>query len=546
MNSSEALRSGISTPSMVVDGAADRSVLERVLTLPCIVLSAILLTSSKGGISIGSSNHAGLLPVMRRILDPGYLPGDFNIQLRLYHHRVFAWVLAGLSSLFGEERGVVLLHWAGALLMAASLWFLCRTLRLSLWSYLTLILLIASAFLWVGRGLEENDFIGNSEVQPPLFAHSFVVLALSLLIRARYRLAAFSLGLAVLLHLQIGVIATLMAAPFYALRLKDFGPRETARLALCYLAPAAPAILHLIEMMQRGLLRPASRTWSLPFYIDFRHPHHFELMSAAHGLWVGGHFAAMLAIHFWMKRRGFHEAARAIGVFLQATAALAALSLLHFTDYYILRNDRLANLQMIRLSPLVTVLGATALLLLIELIARRLADRTGRRWLPPAAAFALLLIATVAEIQAARREASEFHFGVLPYSSKQTSWVRMCNWIRANGPMDSAYLTPPGETGFTSLAHRSNIVEFKINPDGALQMAEWFERLRDLAGGSLPAERGLDNRKPLSKAYGRMTPDQLIAAGRKYNAKYAILPKESGVDFEVLYEVGELRLVRLP
>ncbi|MDX2034103.1 MAG: DUF6798 domain-containing protein [Blastocatellia bacterium] len=540
MNSSDALQADLPAPA-----APAGAVWERMLAFPSIVLSAILLTSAKGGISIGSSNHAGLLPVVRRILDPGYLPGDFNIQLRLYHHRVFAYLLAGLASLFGEARGIVLLHWTGALLLAASLWFLCRTLRLSLWSYLTLTLLLASAFLWVGWGLEENDFIGNPEVQPPLFAHAFVVFALALLIRSRHRLAAFCLGLAVLFHLQIGVTATLMVAPLYARRLREFGPREIARLALCYLAPAGFAIFHLVQMMQRGLLRPASRSWSLPFYIDFRHPHHFELMSAAHGLWVGGHFAAMLGIFFLMKRRGFHDAARAIGVFLTATATLALLSLIHFADYYLLRYDRFANLQVIRLSPLVTVLGAVSLLLLLDRLSRRLAERTGRRWVPAAAAAALLLVAAVAEIRAARRDEPAFHFGVVPYAARPTHWVRMCNWIRANGPTDAAYLTPPGETGFTSLAHRSNIVEFKINPDGAMHMSEWFERLQDLTGGRLPEDRGLKNRKPISKAYAKLTAEQLLAAGRKYNARYAVLSKENKVDFEVLFETGDLRLVRL-
>ncbi len=524
---------------------SSRAIAERASAVPFIVLSAILLTAAKGGVWIGSSNHAGLLPVVRRILDPGYLPGDFNIQLRLYHHRVFAWILAGFSRMLGEERGVVLLHWIGALLLAGALWYLCRTLRLSLWSYASLILLLASTFLWTGRGLEENDFIGNPEVQPPLFAHAFVVLALALLIRGRDRAAAFCLGFAVLFHLQIGVIATLMAAPLYARKLREYGPAELARLALCYLAPAGAALVHLAQMMQRGLLRPASQAWSLPFYIDFRHPHHFELMSAAHGFWVGGHLVAMYVMWIAFRRAGLTEAARAVGVFLVATTTLAGLSLLHFADYYLVRNDRLANLQMIRLSPLITVLGSISLLLFVERFARRAAERSGRAWIPRVAAVALLLVALVAEVRQARREEPEFHFGVIPYSSRTTSWVRLCNWIRDNGPTDAAYLTPPGETGFTSLTHRSNIVEFKINPDGALHMAEWFERLQDLTGGRLPEERGLKNRKPISKAYAKLTAEQLLAAGRKYNARYAILPKDSRVDFEVLHQAGELRLVRM-
>lgn len=514
------------------------------LAVLCIALVAVLCVTFNGGISVGASNHVGLLPVVRRLLDPNYLPNDFNISLRLYHHRVFAWLIAGLSTLVGEARGLVFLHVVGAAFFSTALWVLCRTLGLSWLAYLTAGLFLATGFLWTGLGLEENDFLGNPEIQPPLFAHAFVMLATACLIRQRWRWAAVCAGGAVLFHLQIGVVFTAMMAPLYAVRLREFGGRELLRLAGCYLLPAAPALLHLLSMLQRGLLKPAASAYSLADYIDFRHPHHFALMSAQHGLWVGGHVLALALLWWWLRRKQ-DVAARGVGVLLALSGTFVLLALAHFTDYYLLKQDKFANLQSIRLSPLLTVFGTLGLLLFLQL---RLAAR--ERWLPVAYGV-LLILAAAWGVRVARQPEADFYFGVRQYSDPATltgqrkRWVQMCNWIKANTPAAAVFLTPPAYEGFTVLTDRSDIVEFKINPDGALHMNEWFERLTDLSGGQLPRERGLDNRRPLNDAYGKLTAEQLLALARKYGASYAVLFKASPVPFEVLYANEGLKLVKL-
>jgi hypothetical protein len=131
----------------------------------------------------------------------------------------------------------------------------------------------------------------------------------------------------------------------------------------------------------------------------------------------------------------------------------------------------------------------------------------------------LLLLAMGWGVYGATREESEFYFGVRRYSDpavltgNRKRWVELCNWIKANTPRDAVFLTPPANEGFTVLTDRSDVVEFKINPDGALQMDEWFERLKDLTGNKLPPERGLDNRGPLNKAYGELSAEQLTGGG---------------------------------
>ncbi|HMV48665.1 MAG TPA: hypothetical protein PKD31_12985 [Blastocatellia bacterium] len=89
------------------------------------------------------------------------------------------------------------------------------------------------------------------------------------------------------------------------------------------------------------------------------------------------------------------------------------------------------------------------------------------------------------------------------------------------------------------------MAEFKLNPDGSLYLAEWFERLRDLAGGQLPAGRGFENRRPLDKAFAKLTKEQLLALSAKYNAGYAVLPKDSKAEFEAVYRNKDYRVVKL-
>ena len=512
----------------------------------CIVAVAVICTTFNGGISVGASNHAGLLPVVRRILDPNYLPNDFNVGLRLYHHRTFAYLLAGLSKLLGEDFAVITLHGIGALLLATALWYLCVTLRLSLLSYLALGAALATGFLWTGWGLEENDFIGNPEIQPPIFAHTFALFAAALLMQRRYQLAAFCAGCVIFFHLQIGVIVTLMIAPLFVghvIKL-PYLPSNLLKLAGCYLLPAAPALWHLSGMLQRGLLKPAASAVSLAEYIDFRHPHHFALMSLTHALWVTAHLIVLSSLWLWMRKRK-DTMTHAVSVMTVMSLTLGVLSLLHFSDYYLIRQDKFANLQSIRVSPLITVFGTTALLIGLQRLTQN------KIWLVIGLHCLFIAAAIWWGVRGTQHPDARFHFGVTRYrdlSDKRgirKQWIEMCNWIRINGARDTVYLTPPAYDGFTTLADRSNVAEFKINPDGALHLSEWYERLTDLTGGKLPHERGLDNREPLNKAYGALNADQFIALSNKYHAAFAVVPKSAKLPFTIQYENERFKLVKL-
>jgi hypothetical protein len=519
---------------------------ERIVPLLLVALVtlgvAVALAVFNGGIRLGSSNHVGLLPVVRRMLDASYLPGDFNIEMRLYHHRVFAYVVAALTAAFGEKYGLLVLSVAGLLALSAGLFYLCRTLKLPPWACLAAGLLVALRFLWAGYGVEENTFVGNREVQPPLFAHALMLWGLGAIGRdqevRRYRLAAFLAGLTLSFHLQIGLAFALIFAPFYLARLREFGVKETLRLAALALLPALPALWHAAEMFRRGV---NSSAFTLD-YLLFRMPHHFEPETAAHVCWVAGHVLLLGACYWWLKKMKRDES-RAVGVLLAASLVIVALALLHFADWYVLKVKTFVKPQFLRVTPLITVFGVLSLVAALHAWAdeRR---RRGDRRVPRFAQAALAVAVLGAGVYQVRK--AEYDFRVQYYPEQRSTWVEVSRWVGANLPADTAYLTPPARDGFTYLAHRSNVAEFKINPDGALYLTEWYERLSDLTGGKLPPGRGgFALRKPLDASYAALSEAQLLALAEKYRAAYAVLPQSSKADFPVLFQNKDYRVVKL-
>ncbi len=512
----------------------NQTLASQLLNLTSIFAVAIGMIYCNGGIGVGSSNHVGLLPVVRRILDPNYLPGDFNIALRFYHHRAFAYLVAGGSSLLGEDRALIVLGVLAMLAISAALFGLCSQLGLSRWGFLVVGAFIATRFLWTGRGLEVNEFLGDPEVMPPHLVHALVLFVLAALIKEKYRLAIFLTGLAILLHLQIGVTLALMTSPLYLIKLREFGFKETVLLLALAIVPASPALWHVTHMLQRGL---ASSTIPSAYYIDFRHPHHFELASAAAAFWVAGHLVIIALAYVFFRNRE-NQTGKAIGKLLVCCLSLVALCLLHFADYYLIKNDKIAQVQFLRVSTLITILGGICLLLMVERLLTT-------RMLMVAVNVVLIASAVAWGWYSPRRTEVPYYFGVKRFAEEKSNWVDAALWVRANGPRDAVYVVPPGRNGFSMLAERSIVAEFKLNPDGSMFLAEWFERLRDLSGGELPNGKGFDNRRPLDRAFAKLTNEQLLALSQKYNAGYAVLYRDSKAQFEVVYQNKDYRVVKL-
>lgn len=500
-----------------------------------ILFVAGLLIIFNGGIRVGFSNHTGLLPVVRRILDANYLPDHFGITLRLFHHRSFANLVAAFAKLFGEDNSLILLSIIGNIFLSLGLYALCRSIKLSILAFVALGFFLAMSVAWTGWGLETNTFVGNREIQPTTFAHASLLMATACLVCRRFRLTAFFAGLVVLFHLQIGFAFTLILLPFLVRSAKPSSFKEALILIALFMIPVTIPLIDVLQMLNRGLVKN-------PFTladIYFRQPAHFELKEPQAALWFIAHLCLQTIVYVWLRRSDKTES-DGMRVLLVMSLLISALSALHFIDYHYVKIGALAKFQFIRMSMIVTVFGALALILFLNTFARQ-------RLKAQELLVNLCLIAIVSLLYyfPATRQGVKYSFEISRYTEQNSEWVKACLWLRENSPNDALFLTPPGNEGFTYLSNRSNIGEFKINPDGAQYLAQWYERLRDLAGGELPNEKGFANIPLLNRGYASLNQEQLTLLGNKYRAQYAVLPKSSQVNLEIVFENNAYQIVKL-
>jgi hypothetical protein len=522
--------------SQTAETEASRRFTQILVPLGAILFVTGLLIVCNGGIRVGYSNHTGLMPVVRRLLDENYLPDNFGITLRLYHHRSFVYLVAGFAKLFGEDNALIILSILGNLFLSASLYALSRCLKLSVLAYLAWGFLIAMSIGWTGFGLETNTFLGSRETQPPTFAHAALLYSVAFYLRDRFRLAAFFAGLVVVFHLQIGFALALILLPFFALRLKTLGWREALLLVGFFLLPASLALIDVPHMLNRGLVKE-------PFTltdINFRQAWHFELKEAQAVYWFLAHLALQVIVFLWLRRSKKTEA-RSMGVLVALSLLITALSILHLTDYYVLKIATLAKFQFLRMSLIVTVFGALSVIVWIN---KYTGEKSNRAVI--VANLSLIGFATILYAIPATRQGAPYAFTIERYTARNNNWVKTCLWVKQNTPAGATFLTPPENDGFVYLSDRSNVVDFKINPDGGQYLAEWYERLRDLAGGTLPDKRGQENVPYLSKGYAGLSDQQLLALAAKYRASYAVLSKATTASFPVLYENEGFKVVVFP
>jgi hypothetical protein len=494
-----------------------------------------LVIALDGGILVGYENHAGMLPVVRRILDAGYLPGDFGIEIRAHHHRVFAWIVAMLSSSgLGENGALAVLAVASYATLFGALWALGGSLGLSPERRTLLCFAMASGFALINHGVEANRMLGNGPIMPPTLTHAFALLSAAAMVNRRWNAAFAWAGAVALIHLQIGaiwLIVVLITAGVYGVWRR---PREWLPGCLAMLALSSPALVDLVALSRQGL---AQGIQSLND-VNLRMPQHFNLQ--------GGRLATVavyLLVLCWLiwrwSRRGDARAERFAPLAVIAVTIMA-LTLLHYADYYLLHTGVLARVQLLRVSLIIPVLSIACLIAAIPQA-------------PPAGApRERLVLLSLAALMAAGALANAFFKGesptlnVVDASKADTPWADVCRWVREAGPV-GLYVTPPGQTGFTTFAGRSTVVEFKINPDGGAGLSQWLQRLAAVSGGALPRNSSRSSvAKQLDQAYARLGAEGFAALQRDYGVRTAIIPSGSALAGRVLYQNAGYRVVELP
>jgi hypothetical protein len=137
----------------------------------------------------------------------------------------------------------------------------------------------------------------------------------------------------------------------------------------------------------------------------------------------------------------------------------------------------------------------------------------------------------------------------LPYFGydhpRENDWTRFCRLVKAQTPADAVFVTPPHLGGFTMLAQRAEVANFKCTPSIEADLIEWKRRMDELAGRQLRCSGWPDCGQALAAGYGALREDDFLRLARKYQARFVVTSQQR-LGFPELLRLGDFLLYSVP
>lgn len=542
------------------------------------------------GYKFGNQNF---MPVIKAMAAHVPLDQNFNLWIRQYYHLDFMQLCAFLNRFF-DLPGIFFIGYCVSLfLFFIGLYLIAQTLfndvRLSLLApFLSL--------LWGSLSVESNIFWQNNTFDAMSSVWPFGLFAIYFFLNRKFFYASLFCGLGLAIHFQIG--ALIYGALFATLLLAT--PSSEKKKAVVKFLPGFLLIAALVVWQHRELL--SSLKFSIPgLSIDFaafRMPHHVRLYPVPFLLFFGmiaiGQMAYQRTKLFFLTPE---DRQKHLTVLVFCTVIFFSF-LVHYADYYILRVGKIVKWQCLRLSPVIHLFACLYVFFLsfrlwahqnflFKVFAILLFFVAGPFFLAPnfsketyayffaAGALSLALAVTMnsLSLNAQKKIAlvfllplvllfvSVFFLQAAPGGIRfkkatfvfdetraQGDWISLCKAIKLKTPEDSIFITPPYCSGFLFFAERPMIAEYHLNPLIDSQVVEWVRRMEDLTDtrdlmhqcNSLESCRSL-----LQKRYLSLTPLQVLAIARKYNAPFFITETRRSYPFYQMASTGQFVLYDL-
>ncbi|NJN64176.1 MAG: hypothetical protein HC882_04385 [Acidobacteria bacterium] len=121
------------------------------------------------------------------------------------------------------------------------------------------------------------------------------------------------------------------------------------------------------------------------------------------------------------------------------------------------------------------------------------------------------------------------HLALLPASADRRA---LYAWAASQSEEGDVFLVPPTWGEFRLVTRRAVVVDWKVVPFEAAEVAEWIARIDAITGGAgVPA--GADR---IDEAYMSLTCAQLQDVATRYGALYVVLPGERDPCGPVAYQ----------
>lgn len=544
------------------------------------VLTGGLLSVVLSGYQVGRSNHTVYLLDAFRRADPDLLARDWFTTQTLQYHGLFSILTRGLLEL-GGDRLMAAAFLVGFLLTMLALhyfgWRIVRALGGGPSTYL-----LACVFFHLsaaGTGLGGFQFLQDGAFLPSNVANVALLGGIATLMEGRLWLAALSLGVAAIFHINHAVIAPAimvvgtMAQPGIGVLLwrswqRWIGP--ALLLAAAVSANLLPALLHL-----RGYRPPESLPLRefIELYARLRHPHHYyppawglglfvvSLWSTLPAAWVllergyrlpDGPRRVLIAV-WWLLAGCVMLALLLAGVWF-ISERLVQLALFRFSIHWMFLacavlawgvvDSRWMRPQLRRwlLGGLVAVLAATYVLSVTGFAGSFVQDFVAARtaplllaatvmaaaclwagWarpLPPVLVTAGCIVVLLTGAIAWGRATG---LGYIP--DDPPAYRQLARWARDHTPKDALFLVPPGEQSWRIDALRAIVINVKGIPQTRAEMPEWKRRMQDVTGEPDLMRFASTFSRTLTAvdaSYDALSSEHLRDIARRYDCQYVV------------------------
>jgi hypothetical protein len=511
--------------------STDWPVLEIIAVLGLLCLTNLLS-------DIMARNDIDALPLARQFADPNWVPKDWSVNQPPVYRILFQSLFGSFIAHWGFLASSLIGRFFCYALIAWGLVLIGRKLGLNL----LLQMLAVAMFLRGHQGVAAGErIVGVLETK--IFAYAMVILAIAFMLRKRYRLMAFLLGLATSFHVLVGGYTTLFATVLIVLRRKIYFPsgRELGFMILLYLISGVFGLKPVIEQLSSPT--PASPIPISYIYVFLRMPHHLNPLSWPANWWITPTFYLVLlvssAVVVWLNRRTqtlpeqLEEYQAQIGLF-----QFTLISLIPYVLGLVIApfdsQGTLLQYYLFRVGDV--MLHLNACLLFACALNSIFASRKQQKLL----ALLCTIVVSISIVKGFHHFKTEFQ-STLNFPDKtqevDPQWKDMANWVRKNTPKNDIFVSPPVEfANFIWLTERPTIAKYKLMAQTKAGTLEWFSRMRDLSGNF----NGVDplthfSEKLLTEGYNNLTTDQAKALMVKYDAKYFVTRIQHQLDLPIAY-----------
>jgi hypothetical protein len=570
-----------------------RQVRIRVLPSAFAICFGMVMSLCMQGYRFGESNHTVYLLDALRSVDETLLGNDWFATRTLQYHVVFGTLSEVLLRLGILEPGflvgylLLLLAWHVA-------WFrLVHALGGTRMTYLLSVLLFF--LLAGGTGLGMYSFMQDSSFLPSNIANVALLWGIYFWISGKRLWSGAWIGVAGLMHLNHALVGgglwvVLLAWDWWRPTGGANADEPNARRKLVW-ATCLALGLSAVNVGLALTVRPAEAGEPLPLsrfvdlYVRLRHPHHYDPSTWPIALWVCFLLPLVPAgVAWWWMRHTppWRSAGRITAVFAGLTLValvgagvwyvserLVQLSLYRFTIYIKLlgcigcayfcynagglkrKHLRVAMLML----PVILIVGAVAI---VQLERYHLFTPVARWVWRQRGTIGLMLILTAAltvyELIYARMRhvtSNLLHgggiaalalivlvawnrwLGVGLVPSDDADYLRLCQWAKANTPVDAVFLVPPQEQAFRLHAQRAIVINFKGVAQLSSELRPWEKRLCDVLG--LPDLRRLErpfNRtlQDIARRYHARPAAALMDVAQAYHADYLVATRRLEIE----------------